>query len=141
MSDGFNPALFIASESGQADPDLDWMQVAEKLPAASFHSKRNQIAYIPAIPRKFLREAAAAGDALELLLVALAEMRMRGTCEISIGPTLWAQVGDPSKRVRTRLLRQIGSLPASLCTVTPRDGRPHLLSSGKDWPKAIRPSR
>jgi hypothetical protein len=135
MSDGFNPDQFAASTPGRLDPDADWMQVAEKLPAASCHARKKQDPYIPAIPRKFLRLARPAGDALELLLVALAEMRMRGTRELAIGPTLWAQVGNPSKRVRARLLRQIMALPESLCTITPRNGRPHLLTAGLEWPQ------
>lgn len=141
MSDGFNPDQFAAPSPRQLDPDADWMQVAEKLPAASFQARKKRDPYIPAIPRKFLRLARPAGDALELLLVALAEMRMRGTREIALGPTLWARVGDPSKRVRARLLRQIAELPESLCKLTPRNGRPHLLTAGSDWPKAVRTSR
>jgi hypothetical protein len=138
MSDGFNPSRFAIGPFGQNDPDADWMRLAVKLPAPARQTEKQQALYIPAIPRTFLRSVAAVGDALELLLVALAEMRMRGIREIAIGPTLWAQVGNPSKRVRTRLLRQIAALPASVCTLIPRTGRPHLLRAGPDWPKSLR---
>jgi hypothetical protein len=138
MSNGFNPEQFRASVIEKTDPDADWMRLAEKLPESTCQAVKKKARYIPAIPRNFLRAAAAAGNSLELLLVALAEMRMRGTREITIGPGLWEQIGDPSKRVRTRLLRQIAALPSSLCTLTARNGRPHLLSVGKDWPVASR---
>ena len=138
MSTSFDPGRFAVTETSRPDPDADWMRVAEKLPARSFRPARARTPYIPAIPRSFLRAAAAAGDALELLLVALAEMRMRASTEIAIGPALWQQVGNPSKRVRTRLLRQIGKLPASLCTLTARKGRPHLLVTGPDWPRPFK---
>lgn len=138
MSAGFNPSQFAAPPVGKVDPDADWMRMAEKLPASAGHSDKKRVLYIPAIPRTFLRSVAAAGDALELLLVALAEMRMRGLREIAIGPLLWAQVGSPSKRVRTRLLRQITALPAAVCRLVPRTGRPHLLITGPDWPQSLR---
>lgn len=87
---------------------------------------------------EFIRQTLIAGDSLPLLLVALAEMRMRGSDEIAIGTTLWAQVGNPSKRVRARLLRQIACLPESLCTVIARNGRPHLLRAGPGWPGSVK---
>lgn len=64
-------------------------------------------------------------------------MRMRGASEIAIGPALWAEVGNPSERVRARLLRQIAGLPGRLCTVVARQGRPHLLKAGPDWPHSM----
>jgi hypothetical protein len=63
---------------------------------------------------------------------------MRGTGEIAIGSAVWSKVGDPSKRVRSRLLRQISGLPADLCTLVARKGRPHLLIAGPGWPVPIR---
>ena len=76
---------------------------------------------------EFIRQTLGVGDALALLLVALAEMRMRGTTEITIGPALWAAVGSPSKRVRARLLKQVAGLPESLCTVAAHKiGRAHV---------------
>lgn len=114
------------------------MRQAETVPAVRFNSRAKKNRYIPAIPMEFIRQTLVAGDALPLLLVALAEMRMRGTSEIAIGSALWAEVGDPSKRVRARLLRQIACLPENLCTVVARNGRPHLLKAGPNWPRAIK---
>ena len=85
---------------------------------------------------EFIRQTLGVGDALALLLVALAEMRMRGVNEIAIGPALWAEVGSPSKRVRARLLKQIACLPQSLCALVARNGRPHLLKAGSGWPRS-----
>ncbi len=110
------------------------MRQAETVPAARFNHRAKKNRYIPAIPMEFIRQTLVAGDALPLLLVALAEMRMRGTSEIALGSTLWAEVGSPSKRVRARLLRQVATLPACLCAVTARKGRPHLLIAGANWP-------
>ncbi len=87
---------------------------------------------------EFVRQTLVIGDALPLLLVALTEMRMRGTNEIAIGPAMWAEVGNPSKRVRARLLRQIAYLPENLCEVVARNGRPHLLKAGSGWPRSIK---
>lgn len=131
----FDPRRFTLNQNGNGDQDADWMRVAQKLPRENIHKMR-QTLYIPAIPRSFLRTAARAGDSLELLLVALSEMRMRAISEISIGPSIWHQVGSPSKRVRTRLLRQIAGLPSNLCALVPRVGRPHLLVTGPDWPRS-----
>lgn len=141
MSRRFKPSRFAATGTVRSDPDADWMCVAEKLPLSIPQANKKRELYIPAIPRTSLRLLAAAGDALELLLVALAEMRMRGTREIAIGPRLWAQVGDPSKRVRSRLLRQVALLPPSICRLTARKGRPHLLVAGQTWPAAMRGPR
>lgn len=120
------------------DPDADWMRQAETVPAFRFNPRAKNNRYIPAIPMEFIRQTLIAGDALPLLLVALTEMRMRGASEIAVGPALWAQVGNPSKRVRTRLLRQIACLPDSLCTVVARNGRPHMLKAGPCWPRSIK---
>lgn len=114
------------------------MRQAETLPAASFNPRAKKSRYIPAIPMEFIRLTLVAGDALALLLVALAEMRMRGTSEIAIGPAIWEQVGNPSKRVRARLLRQIACLPESLCMLVARNGRSHLLKAGPGWPRSIK---
>lgn len=114
------------------------MRQAETLPAASLNPRAGKNRYIPAIPMEFIRLTLVARDALALLLVALAEMRMRGVSEIAIGPALWAEVGNPSKRVRARLLRQIACLPETLCKLVPRNGRPHLLKTGPGWPRSIK---
>jgi hypothetical protein len=132
------PSHLNTSRAKSIDPDADWMMAAEKIPAAHFNPRPKTNHYIPAIPMEFIRQTLVAGDALGLLLVALAEMRMRGAIEITIGPVLWAEVGNPSKRVRARLLRQIAHLPESLCKVVARDGRPHLLKVGPGWPGAIK---
>jgi hypothetical protein len=83
----------------------------------------------------FLDAIAPAGDAIRVLLVTMAEIRKRDTEEISLGPSIWAKVGKPSARVRSRLLSQIAALPEKLCTLTPRKGKPHLLKIGPDWPR------
>lgn len=126
-------------EKPHSDPDSDWMQEAEALPAALFSTRLRRSRFIPAFPLGFLQQAQVVGDALSLLLVALAEMRMRRAGEVALGPRLWGQVGNPTKRVRTRLLRQLGRLPPNVGTVIARQGRPHLLKAGIDWPRAIQP--
>lgn len=140
MADPFDPRVFAVARAALSDPDVALMQIAERLPAV-VRSANAPTPYIPAIPRAFLRTVAAVGDALELLLVALAEMRKRAIDEIAIGPALWRQVGNPSKRVRTRLLRQLGKVPATLCMLTARRGRPHLLVTGPDWPRSTKRHR
>jgi hypothetical protein len=130
------PEYLAKAKAASIDPDADWMRQAETIPASRFNPRVRKNRYVPAIPMEFIRQTLIAGDALALLLVALAEMRMRGTSEIAIGPKLWAEVGSPSKRVRARLLRQIATLPTSLCTVTARKGRPHLLIAGAKWPRS-----
>lgn len=50
-----------------------------------------------------------------------------GSNEIAIGPAFWADVGNPSKRERARLLRQVATLSGCLCTVTDHKGRPNLF--------------
>jgi hypothetical protein len=131
------PEYLTKAQAASIDPDADWMRQAEIIPAARFTPRARKNRYVPAIPMEFIRQTLIAGDALALLLVALAEMRMRGHSEIAIGPALWAEVGNPSKRVRARLLRLIAGLPESLCTVTARNGRPHLLKTGHEWPRSL----
>lgn len=128
------PEHLVGSNRAAIDPDADWMRQAETVPAARFNPRAKTNRYIPAIPLEFIRQTLIAGDALPLLLVALAEMRMRGTSEIAIGPALWAVVGSPSKRVRARLLRQIAAVPECVCALIARKGRPHLLIAGTKWP-------
>lgn len=141
MSSTFDPKHFAVTGATVPDPDADWMRVAENISATATRPSETRAHYLPAIPLSFLRAAAIAGDALELLLIALAEMRMRANTEIAIGPAVWRRVGNPSKHVRARLLRQIGTLPASLCTLTARKGRPHLLVTGPAWPRAAQTLR
>ena len=132
------PEHIVGLKAAGVDPDADWMRQAEIMPAASFSPRAKTNRYIPAIPLEFIRQTLVAGDALPLLLVALAEMRMRGAGEIAIGPALWAAIGNPTKRVRARLLRQVACLPEDLCTVVARKGRPHLLKTGPGWPRRIK---
>ena len=124
--------------SRSSDPDADWMAGAAYTPAAALTGRQVKSRYIPAVPVAFVQGALPAGDALPVLLIALMEMRMRGTVEIAIGSAVWSKVGDPSKRVRSRLLRQISGLPTDLCTLVARKGRPHLLIAGPGWPAPIR---
>ena len=130
----FNHSQFGKYKSQAVDPDADLMRVAVKLPMVSPSKTRKKIAYIPSIPQSFITATVPAGDSLGLLLTALAHMRMSGTAEISIGAAIWRQIGNPTKRVRTRLLRQIGKLPRTLCRLLYRKGRSYLLVTGKDWP-------
>jgi hypothetical protein len=111
------------------------MASAEVIPAASFRSPTKARRFIPAIPLSFIQETLVVGDALPLVLVLLMEIRIRGAVEVAVGPAIWATVGNPSKRIRARLLRQVSQLPAEVCTLTPRKGRPHLLRVGSRWPK------
>lgn len=119
------------------DPDNDWMQVAERLSTTPRTTTGGTLKYIPAIPMAFLRSVSKSGDALPILLISLAEMRMRNSSEIAIGSRIWNQAGVSSKRVRARLLRQIQALPNSICVLSYRPGRPHLLQAGPDWPVLI----
>lgn len=116
-------------------PDSGFDHLVEVIPASSFTSRPASARFIPAIPVEFIQQTRIAGDSLAVLLVALAEMRMRGVSEIPIGPRIWAAVGVSGRRVRARLLRQIGELPSDLCTTISRKGRPHLLQAGPSWPK------
>lgn len=120
-----------------SDPDASLMASADVIPAVSFRSPTKARRFIPAVPLSFIQETLVVGDALPLVLVLLMEMRIRGTVELAIGPAIWAAVGNPSKRIRARLLRQVSQLPPDICTLTPRDGRPHLLRTGPKWPKPI----
>lgn len=137
LNKGFDPSQFAVCAKREIDPDADWMHVSEKFPAGTFKVSTKNHPYIPAIPREFLRKLSPAKDSLELLLVALAEMRMRKVKELAIGPSMWEKVGNPSRSVRTRLLRQISWLPDSTCRIIPRQGRPHLLVAGLDWPRPV----
>ncbi len=135
MDKSFNPTLFEVQVPPSLENDDDLMSVAEKIPTESFRIKKRTAPFIPAIPLSFLQAIIPAGDSLPLLLVCLAEMRIRRVTEIGIGPSIWLKTGNPSKRIRSRQLRQIGQLPSSLCTIIPRKGRPHLLVAGPNWPK------
>lgn len=115
----------------------DWMTMATKVPMAPAHLRQVHAQFIPAIPHTFLSAISPAGDAVVLLLFALAQMRMQGITEIAMGQQLWSLIGNPTKRVRARLLRQIGLLPGNLCTLRIRSGRPHLLVAGPDWPRKL----
>ena len=135
MDKSFNPTLFEVQVPPSLENDDDLMSVAEKIPAVLFRIKKRTTPFIPAIPLSFLQAIIPAGDSVPLLLVCLAEMRIRGVTEIGIGPSIWLKTGNPSKRIRSRLLHQIGQLPPSLCRIIPRKGRPHLLVAGPNWPK------
>ena len=135
MDKSFNPTLFEVQVPPSLESDDDLMSVAEKIPAALFRIKKRTAPFIPAIPLSFLQSIIPAGDSVPLLLVCLAEMRIRGVVEIGIGLSIWLRSGNPGKRVRSRQLRQIGQLPSSLCRIIPRKGRPHLLVAGPNWPK------
>ena len=137
MSKGFNPGIGNKNWTAIRDPDADWMALAEKLPLSSQRSAKPKPHYIPAIPWAFLKAALPARDALPILLIALAKMRMQRTDEIALGPAIWQEVGNPSKRVRIRLLCQLGKLPPSLCTLIHRKGRPYLLKAGLEWPRPL----
>jgi hypothetical protein len=132
----FNPEQFkrnrLPSESEDPDVDLFALSVQVEMPNMGERER-----YIPAFPLRFLQQVVSVGDALPLLLVALAKMRMKGESEIALGPALWSMIGNPGPRVRSRLLKQIAGLPESLCTLKARTGRPHLLRTGPDWPVKI----
>ena len=116
------------------DPDADWMAIATKVDVIEAKTKTNRSLYIPAFPIQFLQDISACGDAIGLLLIAMTEMRMRGLAEIPIGQPLWVKVGSPPRRVKSRLLAQIGKAPTDVCTLIARPGRPHLLRVGPKWP-------
>ena len=143
----FVPNLFAKGESQathlQSENSVDdWMGMATKVPMAPVQRRQVNAQFIPAIPHTFLSAISPAGDAVALLLFALAQMRMQGVTEIAMGQQLWSLIGNPTKRVRARLLHQIGLLPGNLCTIRVRSGRPHLLVAGPDWPRKImQPSR
>jgi hypothetical protein len=90
------PEYLTKAQAAGIDPDADWMQQAETIPAARFSPRARKNRYVPAIPMEFIRQTLVAGDALALLPVALAVMRMHGTSEIAIGPALLAEVGTPA---------------------------------------------
>lgn len=131
---------FRVNASQHADPDLDWMQQATKLPLNGILLPRpgESLHFIPAMPLDFLVAILPAKDAIPVLLVAFAKMRMQRVSEISIGATIWKAVGDPNKRVRSRLLRQIERVPESTCSLMIRTGRPALLMAGSKWPTPLK---
>ncbi len=129
------PTYLRAGLPHGSNPDASLMASAEVIPAASFRSPTKARRFIPAVPLGFIQQTLVVGDALPLVLVLLMEMRVRGAVEVAVGPAIWAAVGNPSKRVRARLLRQVSQLPPDVCTLTPRNGRPHLLRVGPNWPK------
>jgi hypothetical protein len=124
------------NQGNSADPSADWMEGAIHIPANSFVLGRGKPRYIPAIPLDFIQKTLQVGDALAVLLIAVMETRTKGVDEIALGPSVWAKVGNPSKRVRSRLLRQISQLPEEVCVIVSRRGRPHLLTAGPAWPRA-----
>lgn len=116
------------------DPDGDLLAASVQV----FTPNRAERDYfIPAFPLRFLAQITPAGDAVPLLLIALAMMRMKGEQEIALGPALWSKIGNPGARVRSRLLKQIARLPSAVCVLEARTGRPHLLRTGADWPQKI----
>jgi hypothetical protein len=135
MGSAFDPTAFRRPVKNPENKDGDWMGVAVKIPAETFRLQKKTVPFIPSIPLTFLQAVLPAGDSVPLLLVVLAEMRMQRATQIAIGPSIWLKAGNPSKRIRSRLLRQIEKLPASICEVVPRRGRPHLLVTGPQWPK------
>ena len=130
----FNPEQFKLNQLTPNSTDLDLLaaSVQVSLPILKKHER-----YIPAFPLSFLQQVMPARDALPVLLSALATMRMKNVSEIALGPALWSTIGNPSPRVRSRLLKQIAKLPESLCTLECRTGRPHLLRTGPTWPVKI----
>lgn len=131
----FNPKQFERSlQMSAEDPDADLFASSVRVSMPNMGERER---YIPAFPLRFLQQVISVGDALPLLLVALAMMRMKGEREIALGPALWSMIGNPGPRVRSRLLKQIAGLPESLCTLEARTGRPHLLRTGPDWPVKI----
>jgi hypothetical protein len=137
MRKGFDRVPPGYQKPAEPDLDADWMHLAEKLTMDRPKQRAKKLRYVPAIPLDFLQKILVIGDAVPLILIALTEMRMRRTSEIALGPPIWATVGKPGRRTRSRMLQQLSSLPASLCEVRPRPGRPHLLVAGPDWPKPL----
>ena len=131
----FDPKMFRDTTSHRVKDEVDWTQFAIKVSTSTSTNLKAKAPYIPRFPVTFLDAIAPAGDAIRVLLVTMAEIRKRDTEEISLGPSIWAKVGKPSARVRSRLLSQIAALPERLCTLTPRKGKPHLLKIGPDWPR------
>ncbi len=130
MSKSFDPASFLLHAPSSSDLGIPETQVL--IPRSE-----KALRFIPAFPISFLTQIAPAGDAVPVLLVAFALMRMKNETEISLGPALWAVVGKPNARIRARLLKQIASLPESLCILEPRQGRPHLLRASAQWRQKI----
>ena len=126
----FNPDRFKHKDKVH-DVDSELMRTAIKI---QMPSRKSSDRFIPAFPLTFLQQLLPAGDALPILLIAMTEMRMKDMSEVSLGPGLWASIGNPSRRIRSRLLQQIMKLPSSVCTLEKRSGRPYLLHIGADWP-------
>jgi hypothetical protein len=141
MSKTLNPGKYFSGHESKVDPDADWMQVAERVPAITHTAKIKSLRYIPAFPLSFLLAIAPAKDAVIILLLMLSEMRMQKITEYPIDKPIWDKAGIKSKRIRGRLLSQIGLLPECVCRLIPRKGRPHLLVVGSDWPKPLNISR
>lgn len=142
MNEAFDPSTFLGHQRTlHPDPDDDWMKIAQKVSVEGAKPSSGSLKYIPPIPISFLQTASKAGDALVVILIAFGEMRMRRVRELAIGPSIWQKAGISSKRIRARLIRQIQTLPASLCVVTYRPGRPHLLIAGPEWPVAVDKAR
>ena len=137
IPDVFNAKSFVPVALQSNGTDEDWMAVATRVPTAGLGRGTAQGYFIPAIPYSFLTAISPAADAVTLLLFALARMRMLGVNEIAIGQPLWKLVGNPTKRVRARLLQQISKLPNDICMIISRRGRPHLLVTGVSWPQKI----
>lgn len=131
MSDSkFNPDRF-KNKVNDINVDSELMRTAIKI---QMPSRKSSDRFIPAFPLTFLQQLLPAGDALPILLIAMTEMRMKDMSEVALGPGLWASIGNPSRRIRSRLLQQIMKLPSTVCTLEARAGRPHLLRTGSDWP-------
>ena len=131
MSDSkFKPDRFMYKVR-DTEVDLELMRTAIKV---QMPARKSSDRFIPAFPLTFLQQILPAGDALPILLLAMTEMRMKDLREVALGPALWANMGNPSRRIRSRLLQQIMKLPSCVCTLEARAGRPHLLHTGSDWP-------
>ena len=75
------------------------MQQAESIPAARFNPHVKKSRYVPAIPMEFIRQTLGVGDALALLLVALAISLLTGPmAEVLPGyeMTLWQGIATPT---------------------------------------------
>ena len=119
------------------DSDADWMALAEKLaPTTPIFNKTQP--FIPGFPLAFLQAILPAGDAVPVLLIALAEMRKRGVSECTLGINIFKQLNVSSRRTRSRLLNMIAKLPPNICRLQSRRGRPHLLIIGPEWPRSMR---
>ena len=116
------------------DLDADWMALAQKVEVVSPRHTTDRVLFIPSFPVRFLLAIQPCADAIPVLLLALAQMRMRDVNEMALGAHIWSLAGSPSRRVKARLLSQIAGLPDEVCTLVSRPGRPHLLRAGPQWP-------